>query len=99
MNSDAGSGGAVALHRLYHPTRGDHLYTTDEDERASAVESGGYYYEGSICRLLADPEPGATALLRLDGRPGSLNDHYYTSSPADATRAEATRLYQRGYAI
>jgi class 3 adenylate cyclase len=95
----AGGTRALPLHRLYHPTQGDHLYTTSEDERRRAMQADGYYYEGAICLLIASPEPGCVPLLRLDGQPGISSDHYYTTSGAEAVRASATGAYSEGYPI
>jgi ELWxxDGT repeat protein len=55
----------IPLHRLYSPTTGQHLWTTDGNE-AAVLPGFGWTYEGIIGRLLPSPAKGAVPLYRLN---------------------------------
>ena len=82
----------VPLYRLWKPEVGDHVYTTSEEERDTAVSALGYRSEGVACYVFDWSAPGTTPLYRLAHR--QVNDHLYTTSEWDRDQAVSDWNYR-----
>lgn len=65
---------AITMHRLYNPYSGEHLYTSDTEER-SALTSIGWKYEGVAWIA---PSKSSTPVYRLYNK--YSGDHHYTTN-------------------
>jgi hypothetical protein len=76
--------GAVPLYRLYLESESDHLYTTSEVERETAINEG-WTYDLEACYVYPTQQDGTQPLYRLYN-PGSKK-HFYTTSETERQNA------------
>jgi Repeat of unknown function (DUF5648) len=84
---------ATPLYRLRSTVNGDHLYTTDVNELAEAVDLG-YVFESVACQVISEPQLNTTPLFRLHN-PG-IGDHLLTTSEAERINAVAAGYLSEG---
>lgn len=89
---------SVLIYRLYNAKSDDHFYTTSLGEANNAANTLGYQHEGSVGSVLP---PTAVCscydtyvpVYRLY-KPGQKDDHFYTTSVAEASTAAQTLQYR-----
>jgi hypothetical protein len=84
---------ATPLYRLRSTANGDHLYTTDVNELAEAVDLG-YVFESVACQVISEPQPNTTPLFRLHNP--VIGDHLLTTSEAERITAVADGYLSEG---
>ena len=92
---------AVPFYRLGSSAKTDHFITTSWDEVQSAVETNGYDYQGIIGYVYADASaqsgcPGTVTFYRTFNV--QLEDHFYTTSAAEANAVGGSRDINQGIA-
>lgn len=81
--------------RLYNPTTGGHLYTHDENEKASAINSG-YQQEPSAGLIFPDKTADTVALYRVYNPENG--DHFYTTDDVERSNAMSNNYQNEGIA-
>ena len=81
------------FYRAYNPATGGHLYTLDFAEYDAASKNDGYRGDGIAFYIWPDGMQPAGALKLLRAYNGALDDHFYTTDPAEFAKALQHHVY------
>ena len=82
----------VPLFRYYHPSAGDHFYTTSFQELGNGKT--GWKYEGIQCRILSARVRNSVPLYRYWN---NGNDHFYTTNANEIGTTTYGQVGRYGY--